>query len=149
MIGGDRAVGERDLHAPARVYGLQVRAARRDQHALAAALTTLRVLRESDGIATMRASGSRLQEGLVAQASAHGLEVSVTGPPQMPLLLFADDPEFERTRAWAQACVRHGVYLHPIHNWFLSAAHDAATIDAALARTDEAFREIRDAFGAD
>jgi glutamate-1-semialdehyde 2,1-aminomutase len=116
---------------------------------IAAALTTLRILSESDGIATMRASGRRLQEGLAAQATAHGLHVNVTGPPQMPLLLFADDPEFERTRAWAQACARHGVYLHPIHNWFLSTAHDDATIDAALTRTDDAFHEVREAYGAD
>jgi glutamate-1-semialdehyde 2,1-aminomutase len=116
---------------------------------IAAALTTLRILTESDGIATMRASGRRLQEGLVAQATAHGLRVSVSGPPQMPLLLFADDPEFEKTRAWAQACARHGVYLHPIHNWFLSTAHDEATIDAALSRTDEALRDVRNAYGAD
>jgi glutamate-1-semialdehyde 2,1-aminomutase len=116
---------------------------------IAAALTTLRILSESDGIATMRASGRRLKEGLAAQATAHGLHVKVTGPPQMPLLLFADDPEFERTRTWAQACARHGVYLHPIHNWFLSTAHDDATIDAALTRTDDAFREVREAYGAD
>jgi glutamate-1-semialdehyde 2,1-aminomutase len=116
---------------------------------LAAALTTLRVLEESGGIATMRASGRRLQDGLVAQAAAHGLAVTVTGPPQMPLLLFTDDPEFSKTRAWAQACARHGVYLHPIHNWFLSTAHDQATIDAALERTDEALREVRNAYGAD
>src|SRR4051812_31684543 len=56
---------------------------------MAAALTTLRILRETDGIATMRASGTRLQEGLRTQAAAHGFAVSVTGPPQMPLLLFA------------------------------------------------------------
>jgi glutamate-1-semialdehyde 2,1-aminomutase len=116
---------------------------------IVAALTTLRVFEESEGIETIRASGMRLQEGLVAQAAAHGLQVNVSGPPQMPLLLFADDPEFAKTRAWAQACARHGVYLHPIHNWFLSAAHDAATIDAALARTDEALREVREAYGAD
>jgi glutamate-1-semialdehyde 2,1-aminomutase len=115
---------------------------------IAAALTTIRIFNEVDGIALMRASGERLQEGLRAQAASHGLSVSVTGPPQMPLLLFADDPEFERTLAWARACARHGVYLHPVHNWFLSTAHDLATIDEALARTDEAFRDVRDAYGA-
>jgi len=115
---------------------------------IAASLTTIRIFNELDGIALLRASGERLQEGLRAQVASHGLSVSVTGPPQMPLLLFADDPEFERTLAWARACARHGVYLHPVHNWFLSTAHDLATIDEALARTDEAFREVRDAYGA-
>jgi glutamate-1-semialdehyde 2,1-aminomutase len=116
---------------------------------LAAALTTLRIYDELDGVELLRASGTRLQEGLRAQAAAHGLQVSVTGPPAMPLLLFADDAEFDKTRAWARACARNGVYLHPVHNWFLSTAHDQATIDAALERTDEAMRELRDQFGAD
>src|SRR5918911_1802310 len=40
---------------------------------MAAALTTMRILRETGGVATMRASGTRLQEGLRAQAAAHGL----------------------------------------------------------------------------
>jgi glutamate-1-semialdehyde 2,1-aminomutase len=116
---------------------------------MAAALTTIRLFKEADGIELMRAAGVSLQEGLRAQAHAHGLEVSVTGPPQMPLLLFADDPEYAKSVAWAGACARHGVYLHPIHNWFLSTAHDAATIDEVLVRTDKAFGEVRDKFGVD
>lgn len=116
---------------------------------MAAALTTIRLLKESDGIGRMRASGLRLQEGLRAQARAHDLAVRVSGPPQMPLmLLFADDPEFARSLAWSGACAAHGVYLHPVHNWFLNAAHDEATIDEVLERTDAAFDEIRDRFGA-
>lgn len=114
---------------------------------MAAALTTIRVLKEEDGIARMRAAGTRLQEGLRAQARAHELAVSVSGPPQMPLLLFADDPDFAKAFAWSGACAANGVYLHPVHNWFLSAAHDDATIDAALDRTDAAFGVIRDRFG--
>jgi glutamate-1-semialdehyde 2,1-aminomutase len=115
---------------------------------MAAALTTIRILKETDGIATMQASGTRLQDGLAAQAASHGFEVSVSGPPQMPLLLFADDPEFTKALTWSGACARHGVYLHPVHNWFLSTAHDAATIDAALERTDVAFADLREIVGA-
>jgi len=115
---------------------------------MAAALVTLRLLKESDGIARMYASGLRLQAGLRAQAAAHELAVNVSGPPQMPLMLFADDPEFARSRAWSGACAARGVYLHPVHNWFLSTAHDEATIDAVLERTDAAFDVVCDQFGA-
>jgi glutamate-1-semialdehyde 2,1-aminomutase len=116
---------------------------------LAAALTTIRILEETDGIATMRASGLRLQEGLAAQAAAHGFAVSVSGPPAMPLLLFEDDaPDFAKGLAWSGACAHHGVYLHPVHNWFLNTAHDAATIDAALERTDLAFADLKRSHGA-
>jgi glutamate-1-semialdehyde 2,1-aminomutase len=116
---------------------------------MAAALTTIRILKETDGIETMRASGERFQNGLRAQAVAHGFDVSVSGPPQLPLLLFRNDPDFARVRAWGNACARNGVYLHPIHNGFLSTAHDEAIIDEALERTDRAFAELRRELGAD
>lgn len=116
---------------------------------MAGALATLRLLRESDGIETMRRAGERLQEGLRDQASSHGLEVTVSGPPQLPFLSFADDPEQQRAGVWAGECAKNGVYLHPYHNWFLSSAHDEASIERALAGTDEAFRAVRDRDGAD
>lgn len=109
---------------------------------MAAALVTIRVLKETDGIAKMRASGERLQQGLRAQATRHGFSARVTGPPQMPLLLFDEDPDHQTVLAWARACARNGVYLHPVHNWFVSVAHDEATIDEALERTDRAFAEL-------
>lgn len=110
---------------------------------MAAALKTIEILKATDGIQTMADQGARLQTGLRDQATAHGFDVSVTGPPSMPLLLFQDDPEFLKARTWAGLCARHGVYLHPVHNWFLSSAHDAGTIDAALQRTDAAFADLR------
>jgi glutamate-1-semialdehyde 2,1-aminomutase len=116
---------------------------------MAAALTTIRLFNEIDGVERLRASGTMLQEGLREQAQAHGFDVHVTGPPQMPLLLFADDPEFAKARAWSGACARHGVYLHPVHNWFLSTAHDEPTIQEALERTDRAFDDLREGQGID
>jgi glutamate-1-semialdehyde 2,1-aminomutase len=116
---------------------------------MAGALTTLRILRETDGIETMRRAGERLQQGLRDQARSHGLEVTVSGPPQLPFLSFADDPQQARAGAWAGECAVNGVYLHPYHNWFMSTAHDDASIDQALERTDEAFRAIRNRDGAD
>jgi glutamate-1-semialdehyde 2,1-aminomutase len=116
---------------------------------MAAAIATLTILKETDGIERMRASGLRLQDGLRERAAAHGLEVSVTGPPQMPLLLFTDDPEFKKVLTWAGACAAAGVYLHPVHNWFLGTAHDEATIDEALERTGAAFEAVRSSVGAD
>jgi glutamate-1-semialdehyde 2,1-aminomutase len=109
---------------------------------MAGALATLRILRETDGIETMRRAGERLQQGLRDQARSHGLEVTVSGPPQLPFLSFADDPKQQRAGEWAGECAKNGVYLHPYHNWFMSTAHDNASIDRALEGTDEAFRVI-------
>ncbi|MGL6109873.1 MAG: aminotransferase class III-fold pyridoxal phosphate-dependent enzyme, partial [Rubrivivax sp.] len=61
--------------------------------AMAAALATLRKLRAVDGIAHMRAMGQRLRDGLARQAAAHGFGIRQSGPPQMPMLLFDNDPD--------------------------------------------------------
>ncbi|MCF7547718.1 aminotransferase class III-fold pyridoxal phosphate-dependent enzyme [Pseudonocardia sp. WMMC193] len=110
---------------------------------LAAGLATLTELRTGEALPRMARSGTRLREGLAAQAAAHGFEIAQTGPVQMPMLSFAGDTDFRQVTAWAEACVERGVYLHPWHNWFLSAAHTDAEIDAVLERTDEAFAALR------
>ena len=97
--------------------------------AMAAALATLRKLQAVDGIAHMRAMGQRLRDGLDRQALAHGFRIRQSGPPQMPLLLFDDDPEAALGSAFCALALERGVYLHPKHNMFLSVAHRPADID--------------------
>ena len=63
---------------------------------MAAALAVLRRLRETDAIAHMAAMGQRLRDGIAAQARSHGVGLRQTGPAQMPLILFDDDPDFAR-----------------------------------------------------
>ena len=110
---------------------------------LAAGLATLTELRKGVALPEMARTGARLREGLAAQAAAHGVEISQTGPVQMPMLSFAGDEDFRLATAFAEAAVQRGVYLHPWHNWFLSAAHTDADIDEILARTDDAFAAVR------
>jgi len=66
----------------------------------------------------------------------------------MPQILFDDDPEFEKGVLWTTAALERGVYLHPLHNMFLCAAHRPADIKDALERTDEAFARVRREFDA-
>jgi glutamate-1-semialdehyde 2,1-aminomutase len=111
---------------------------------MVASFTTLTTLRETDALATIAASGARLQAGLAAQAEAHGFAARQTGPAQMPLMRFADDDRDSATaRLWTNEVVKRGVYLHPMHNWFVSAAHSADDVDDALQRTDDAFAALR------
>ncbi|MCB8883802.1 aminotransferase class III-fold pyridoxal phosphate-dependent enzyme [Acidisoma cellulosilytica] len=106
---------------------------------MAAALATLDELERIDGPAQMHAMGTRLREGLAAQAAAAGIGIRQSGPPQMPTLMFEDDPDCAKGFLFCQEALKRGVYLHPRHNMFLSAAHTAADIDEALAVTREAF----------
>ena len=110
---------------------------------LAAGLATLTELRRGQALPAIERAGRRLREGLAAQAAGHAIEIRQTGPVQMPMLSFADDPDLGRATAFAEAAAQRGVYLHPWHNWFLSAAHTDDVIDAILDRTDDAFAALR------
>jgi glutamate-1-semialdehyde 2,1-aminomutase len=109
---------------------------------MAAAVATLTELRRLDAPAHMRLMGERLRQGLAERAAHHGLAITQTGPVQMPTLLFQDDPEWQKGSAFCAETLRHGAYLHPKHNMFLSCAHTAADIDAVLDAADAGFRFI-------
>jgi glutamate-1-semialdehyde 2,1-aminomutase len=110
--------------------------------AMAAAVATITELRDGTGLADMKAAGQQLREGLAAQAQASGLVVHQTGPVQMPFLRFDEDPTYARVNRWCSETIHHGVYLHPWHNWFLSAAHTSADIDEVLEVTGRSFEVV-------
>jgi glutamate-1-semialdehyde 2,1-aminomutase len=80
--------------------------------------------------------------GAVAMAAAHGFRIRQSGPPQMPMLLFEDDPDAALGSAFCALALQRGVYLHPRHNMFLSLAHRAQDIDRALEATNGAFESL-------
>ena len=106
---------------------------------MAAALACLRELDRSNAIARMAALGTRLCRGLETGARGHGLEVVTSGPPALPFMSFRDDPGQSLNRPFCAAAAERGVYLHPHHNWFVSAAHTEADIDRTLEVADQAF----------
>jgi glutamate-1-semialdehyde 2,1-aminomutase len=109
---------------------------------MAAALVTLEVLEREAGPQRMQALGQRLREGLAAQAGKVGLAIRQSGPPQMPSLLFEDDPDFARGERFCSEALKRGVYLHPRHNMFLSLAHHEAAIEETLQATEGAFEAL-------
>jgi glutamate-1-semialdehyde 2,1-aminomutase len=109
---------------------------------MAAAVATIRALRDQDAIAVMDGMGTRLRAGILEQAAARGLQVNYTGPPAMPYLTFAGDRNHEQATAFAAAAMRNGAYLHPRHNWFISAAMTQADLGRALAATEAAFAAV-------
>ncbi|MGH7358952.1 MAG: hypothetical protein ACREJR_09070, partial [Candidatus Rokuibacteriota bacterium] len=83
---------------------------------------------------------------------AHGLQITQSGPVQLPFLTFAEDVAagtFDRANVFTSEAARRGVWLHPWHNWFLSAAHADEDVRLALERTDAAFAAVRARFGPD
>jgi glutamate-1-semialdehyde 2,1-aminomutase len=114
---------------------------------MAAALATLKKLHAIDGVARMRRVGERLRSGLAAQAQSRGIKIRQSGPPQMPLILFDDDPEFAKGRLFCVEALKRGVYLHPSHTMFVSCAHGDQEIDRALEATDAALGVVAARFG--
>jgi glutamate-1-semialdehyde 2,1-aminomutase len=109
---------------------------------MAAAIETLRIIRETDYIEHTVALGERLRAGLDAAAAKHGFALRQTGPVQMPQIMFEGDPDFRVGYGWAEEMLARGIYMHPWHNMFLCAAMTEADIDATLVAADGAFAAV-------
>jgi len=113
--------------------------------AMAASLATLNLIRTTDYLERIIRLGEMLRVGLDARAAARGFKLRQTGPAQMPLILFDNDPDMRLGYFWSARMVAHGVYVHPWHNMFLSAAMTDANIEFALDAAEQSFSELADA----
>lgn len=109
---------------------------------MAAALATLHAMREGHVIPHLEAMGQRLRTGLERLAGQAGLRLRQSGPVQMPTVMFDDDADGAKGRAFCAAALRAGTYFHPRHNMFLSAAHQAEDIDHALSSAEAGFEAV-------
>ena len=110
---------------------------------MAAALETLRLVRESDYLERIQRLGERLRAGLAAVAARRGFGFRQTGPVQMPLFLFDNDPDLRQGFFWASEMLERGVYVHPWHNMFLCAAMTESDIDLVSEAAEGAFAALR------
>jgi glutamate-1-semialdehyde 2,1-aminomutase len=115
--------------------------------AMAAGVATLDIALREGLVARLERTGGLLRRGIEEQSRAHGVPVRQSGPVQMPLVLFEDDPDFAKGTLFCAEALSHGAYLHPRHNMFLSLAHTEADIDRALVATDRAFAAVAARFG--
>ncbi|MEY4237965.1 MAG: hypothetical protein RL339_566 [Pseudomonadota bacterium] len=107
-----------------------------------AAIATLDVYERDNAFAKILQAAERLRAGVLAAAGHHGLELRFTGPVTHPSVLFADDPGCIRGERFAYEAARRGLLFHPRLAWFVSAAHDDAAIDEAIAIADAALAAI-------
>ena len=114
---------------------------------MAAAIATIRALKQESAIETMHRQGEALRDGILDQARSWGLAVNYTGPPVMPYLTFAGDQNHELAGVFAAQALRGGAYLHPRHNWFVSAAMTGDDLALVLEATDQAFAAVRKHLG--
>ena len=112
---------------------------------MAAALATLKLIADTDYLERTIALGERLRSGLDESAARHGFALRQTGPAQLPLIMFDDDPTSAKGYLWNNALLKRGVYFHPWHNMFICAAMTEADIDATLNAADDAFKVVKGA----
>jgi glutamate-1-semialdehyde 2,1-aminomutase len=110
--------------------------------AMAAGVATIRALKAEGAIEAMDRMGTALRAGMLEQAAAAGIEINYTGPPAMPYMTFAGDRNHAQASVFAAATMRHGAYLHPRHNWFISAAMTEADLERALGATAAGFAAV-------
>jgi len=110
---------------------------------MAAALVTLRLVAQTDYLERIERLGGKLRSGLHERASASGFRLRQTGPVQMPLFLFDEDPDLRFGFFWSSEMLKRGVYVHPWHNMFLSGAMTDLDIDAVLDAATGAFAVLK------
>jgi glutamate-1-semialdehyde 2,1-aminomutase len=110
---------------------------------MAAAIATLEEIRNSDYLERTEKTGAMLRDGLARQAASYGFGLRQTGPVQMPMILFEDDPDLRAGYCWAAEALTRGVYFHPWHNNFICAALTENDVKLTLDATDQAFAALK------
>ncbi|MBW2063139.1 MAG: aminotransferase class III-fold pyridoxal phosphate-dependent enzyme [Deltaproteobacteria bacterium] len=111
---------------------------------MAAALATLDEMVRTKALDHIFHIGEMLKQGMLDQAKSLGLEINYTGPVTIPFMTFKDDPSFEKNKTFCATAYQEGVFFHPFHNWFISAAHKEEDIEKTLLVTQKAFEAVKE-----
>jgi glutamate-1-semialdehyde 2,1-aminomutase len=108
----------------------------------AAALATIRRIRDLQVPAHLAAMGDRMRAGWAACAARHGLSLTVRGVPPLPSFAFEYGDESAAIRTLYTQCMLDEGFLAG-GAFYPSLAHQPHHVDAALAATDRAFGVLR------
>lgn len=110
---------------------------------MAAALKTLEIVKRDKVAEQLERRGTQLIEGMLSLGQRYGIPLQASGPPAMPYVRLANDHSFRQQQALCTAAAEQGLYLHPHHNWFLSAAHTKEIIDESLVRFEQSLKSLK------
>lgn len=105
------------------------------------ALKVLELIERDDLIQQMEARGRQLTEGLVALGEKYDCPIKPSGVPAVPFFRFAEESNFLRWQAFCAEAMKAGLFFHPHHNWFVSAAHTEADVAETLERAEGVFKQ--------
>jgi len=122
--------------------------------AMAAGITALELLKQSDPYEGLAQLGGQLRSALDDAARAKGIGLQTPQVGSMFALFFCDEPVVDFATATAgdtsvfksvfHYCLNHGVYLppSPFETCFISTAHEGTAIDRACAVLSDAIRAL-------
>ena len=110
---------------------------------MAAALKTLEIVERENVAQQLEHHGTQLIEGMLSLGQRYDIPLQASGPPAMPYVRVANDHSFRQQQALCTAAAEQGLYLHPHHNWFLSAAHTKEIIDETLQRFEQSLKSLK------
>lgn len=113
---------------------------------MGAALAVLDIIKNEGPIERMIDLGTRLGQGLEAGAEGAGLRIRYTGFPSMPYMIIEGDDNLERNRFFCGEMAKRGVYMHPHHNWFLSAALSDEDLQKTIDTAEVCFKLTKEKF---
>ena len=115
----------------------------------AAALATIRFIEENQVIEHLWDIGRRLIDGQNALAQELGVEAETVGLAPTPDLVFRYDEQSNKVakKTFYEEALRHGVFFHPNHHWFVSAAHGDKELANSLEATEAGFRAVKKRIG--
>lgn len=98
---------------------------------MAAAITTITILKETDAIPHIWKMGELFEQGIKDLISKYAAPAEFVGYPPYPFIQFIlpDQDKNEQFKdAFYKETTRSGALFHPNHHWYISAAHTEADI---------------------
>ncbi|MEG8183200.1 aminotransferase class III-fold pyridoxal phosphate-dependent enzyme [Nocardia terpenica] len=105
---------------------------------MAGAIASLELLRRDNGIERMHRGGAAFVAGLTELARHNRVPMRVSGPPAMPTVTVDGDTDHRWMRRFAVHMADRGTLINPMHNWFVSTAHDDELVAESLSHAAEA-----------
>jgi len=112
---------------------------------MAAALATIRTLRDDGVVDVLWQRGRALMDGMAAAAGRHRVPVTVTGLPPTPFHVFHCGSAELDERAMSVFCEttrEHGILVHPGHHWFVCGSMSQEDVDLAVTAMDAGYAAV-------
>ncbi len=118
-----------------------------------AALVTIDEIEKNNLIDHIWKIGNDVQQGMKEVAGKHGIPITVSGIGPIFYMHFDEDYMDNTvrlgdiTRVFYAEMIQQGVFMNPIHNWFVCGAHSQEDVAQTLQAMDDALKIILDTRG--